>query len=59
MDYDFEKWFTWEGGVAPVDADVEYVLRDGYEDIASSLSLDWLWQGNDGDIVKYRIATTK
>lgn len=50
-------WIEWNGGAMPVggDADVEYVLRDGYEDTTDAASLDWNQEGNNGDIVKYRV----
>lgn len=51
-----EGWIPWSGGECPVDedADVQYRLRNGYEDVEAAGLLEWQHSGEGYGITAYR-----
>lgn len=53
----FDGWISWSGGKCPVDEDVEveYRQRNGIESECHADHLQWEHDGEDYDIIAYRV----
>lgn len=56
-DHDSKNWIPWPGGSCPADegVTVAYRQRDGYEGFCNAGNLLWVHDGEDYDIVAYRL----
>lgn len=48
-------WIDWEGGESPTSNLVEFKMRDGEEDRAMGIDLEWEHLGQSDDIIAYRV----
>lgn len=55
-----DGWIPWSGGKQPVDGDtvVFFRYRDGEESMLAARYCDWTHEGNDSDIIAYKLVPT-